>query len=416
MSSDREPVNASRRNFLFGTAAGVAGTALTAGVLAGGARADARAAGAPEAPDSYPFHGRHQAGILTPGPAAKQDYASFAAFDVTAESRDDLAGLMQTLTGRARLLAAGGAPANLGVSQPPSDSDVLGPDIPADGLTVTVSAGSSLFDDRFGLAAAKPVKLTPMRAFPNDSPAPSWLHGDLLLQLCANHPDTIHHAIRDITRHTRGGMQPRWKMEGYNSPPRPSGTSRNLLGFKDGTANPAGGLAGGLVWVDDPAEPAWAHGGAYQVVRLIRMLVEFWDRVSINEQEGMFGRRRDSGAPLDGSREFDKPDYEADPHGKIIPLDAHIRLANPRTPGTANQRLIRRSYNYDLGVDAAGNLQAGHVFVAYQQDIRRQFEAVQKRLLDEPLVDYVQPFGGGYFYAFPGVISPGDWYGRRMLA
>jgi deferrochelatase/peroxidase EfeB len=288
--------------------------------------------------------------------------------------------------------------------------------VPADGLTVTVSAGSSLFDDhRYGLGGRKPSKLAPMRTFPNDSPDPAWLHGDLLLQVCANHPDTIHHAIRDIARHTRGAMQLRWKMDGYNSPPRPSGTGRNLLGFKDGTANPAGTLASSLVWVEDPAEPAWARGGSYQVVRLIRMLVEFWDRVSINEQQNMFGRRRDTGAPLDGTAEFDPPDYAADPHGSVIPLDAHIRLANPRTPATADQRLVRRSYNYDLGLDQNGNLEAGHIFVAYQQDVRRQFETVQERLTGEPLVDYVQPFGGGYFYTLPGVTHAADWYGRGLL-
>jgi deferrochelatase/peroxidase EfeB len=409
-------MNVSRRNLLKGAAAGTAGTTLTAGVLAGGARADGSTAHGPSAAASYPFHGTHQAGVLTPGPAGKQAFACFAAFDTTADGRAGLAGLMRALTSRARFLTSGGTPPDLGVGQPPSDSDVLGPAVPADGLTVTVSVGSSLFDGRYGLGAAAPRKLTPMRVFPNDSPDPAWLHGDLLLQLCANHPDTIHHAIRDITRHTRGAMQLRWKMAGYNSPPRPSGTPRNLLGFKDGTANPTGGLASSLVWVGDPAEPAWAQGGSYQVVRLIRMLVEFWDRVSINEQEGMFGRRRDSGAPLDGNSEFDAPDYATDPHGNVIPLDAHIRLANPRTPATARQRLIRRSYNYDLGVDMNGNLQAGHIFVAYQQDVQRQFETVQTRLIDEPLIDYVQPFGGGYFYTLPGVRDGGDWYGRTLLA
>jgi deferrochelatase/peroxidase EfeB len=421
---DRSPEsvngNVSRRSFLRGTVTGAAGTALAGGVLIGGAHADANAAttadSAPAEAASYPFHGAHQAGILTPGPANKQAASCVASFNVTADTKAGLADLLQTLTERARALTAGGAPPDLGVGQPPADSDVLGPSMPADGLTVTVGAGASLFDDRFGLSPRKPAKLTAMPAFPNDALEDAWLHGDLSLQLCANHADAVHHALRDVMRHTRGGMQLNWKMQGYSSPPRPSGSGRNLLGFKDGTANPAGSLAQSLVWVDDPAEPAWAQGGSYQVVRLIRMLVDFWDRVSITEQEGMFGRRRDSGAPLDGNAEFDIPDYKADPDGNVIPLDSHIRLANPRTSATERQRLVRRSYNYDLGVDENGDMQTGHVFLAYQQDVERQFATVQLRLAGEPLIDYVTPFGGGYFFVFPGVRDASDWYGKALLA
>ncbi|WP_036507618.1 MULTISPECIES: iron uptake transporter deferrochelatase/peroxidase subunit [Nocardia] len=411
-------MNVSRRRFLSGAAAGAAGTALTAGILAEGARQDADAAtvGTPKAEASYPFHGEHQAGILTPGPSAKQNAACFAAFDVTTTHRAELVEAMKTLTARARFLTAGGAPTDLGLGQPPSDSAVLGPEVIADGLTVTTGVGASLFDGRFGLAAAKPAKLTPMRTFPNDTPDPAWMHGDLLIQLCAHHPDTVHHALRDITRQTRGALQLRWKIDGYNSPPRPSGTGRNLLGFKDGTANPTGADAESLIWTDGGGEPEWTRGGTYQVVRLIRMLVEFWDRVSINEQENMFGRRRDSGAPLDGNQEFDTPDYAADPEGSVIPLDSHIRLANPRTPETARQQLVRRSYNYDLGVERNGNMASGHIFTCFQQDVARQFEAIQTRLINEPLTDYVQPFGGGYFFALPGVRDEKDWYARALLS
>ena len=408
----------SRRKFLQGTATGAAGTALAGGVLIGGARADANAAtDGTEATEqaAYPFHGAHQSGILTPVPSAKQAATCVAALDVTADGKAALAELFQTITARARFLTAGGTPPNLGVSQPPSDSDVLGPVVPADGLTVTLSAGSTLFDDRFGLADRKPLKLKPLAAFPNDSPDPAWLHGDLLLQFSANHQDTVHHAIRDVLKHTRGGMQLRWKVEGYNSPPRPSGSGRNLLGFKDGTANPTGTLANSLIWVDDPREPAWAIGGSYLAVRLIRMLVEFWDRVSINEQEGMFGRRRDTGAPLDGTSEFDTPNYKADPHGNVIPLDSHIRLANPRTPQTESQRFLRRGYNYHRGFDEAGQLDQGLVFVAFNQDIERQFATVQKRLAGEPMVDYITPVGGGYFHVPRRARGPGDYVGSALF-
>ena len=211
-----------------------------------------------------------------------------------------------------------------------------------------------------------------MRAVPNDSPEPAWLHGDLLLQLCANHPDTIHHTIRDITKHTRGGMQLRWKIEGMQLPapavghhPEPAGI-QGRHGQPDWQPGQQPGLGAG------PGRAAlWARGGSYQVVRLIRMLVaDYWDRVSINEQEGMFGRRRGADPPLDGNTEFDTPNYHADRHGNVIPLDAHIRLANPRTPATADQRLVRRSWApRPAGWTRTATVQAGHIFVAYQQDL-----------------------------------------------
>jgi deferrochelatase/peroxidase EfeB len=408
-------MDVSRRHFLRGTAVGAAGTAITGAVLVEGMAVDANAITVAAPVEQYPFHGAHQAGILTPTPAQKQNFACHVALDVTAKDSDAVSRTFMTLTERARFLASGGAPPQLGIASPPADSGVVGPVIAADGLTVTVGLGASLFDDRYGLADRKPAKLTPMTVFPNDFPDPQWTHGDVLLQLCAHNPDTVHHALRDIMRAVRGSMQIRWRIDGYSSPPRPSGTGRNLLGFKDGTGNPVSTDAENLVWVSDRAEPAWTHGGTYMVVRLIRMLVEFWDRVSINEQELMFGRRRDSGAPLDGNNEFDTPNYAADIEGTTSPLDAHIRLANPRTAATDNQRLLRRSYNYDLGVDKNGNMQCGHVFVCFQQDVQRQFETIQRRLEAEPLVDYVQPFGGGYFFALPGLADDNDWYARSLL-
>jgi deferrochelatase/peroxidase EfeB len=170
---------------------------------------------------------------------------------------------------------------------------------------------------------------------------------------------------------------------------------RNLLGFKDGTANPDradDALMRRLVFDD--------AGGTYAVVRVIRNRAE---------QELMIGRLKDTGAPLGRTAETDDPGYGDDPKGRRIPLDAHMRLARPRTPATESQRILRRGYNYSRGIDDAGQLDMGLIFVAFNRDVERPFEAVQARLAGEPLVDYVVPTGGGYFYLPRGAADPQDW-------
>jgi len=391
-----------RRRFLQGAA--VAGGLVAAGT-GSAAGADQASTDKPE-----PFEGEHQAGILTPSAAQ----SAFVSFDVTAASRSQLTDLLRTLTTQGRALTTGGAPSNPGPASPPIDNGIIGPSAPGDGLTVGVGLGASLFDHRFGLAAGKPAKLTRMRTFPNDNLDPAQCHGDLLLHLRATHRDTVLHALRQIARVTRGAMQIRWRIDGFSNQPRPSGAARNLLGFKDGISNPSIDNADQLIWTG-AGEPEWAAGGTYQVVRIIRMLIEFWDRVSIDEQEQMFGRRKDTGAPLTGNHENDSIDYSHDPKGFGIPVTAHIRLANPRTAATEKTRILRRAYNYDRGTDVNGNLDMGLVFTCFQRDIAAQFEANQLRLVDEPLVDYISPVGGGYFFMLPGVRNSTDYFGRSLL-
>lgn len=370
--------------------------------------------------EKQPFYGPHQAGVLTPQQASMM----LVAFDVLASDKAELERLFRLLTQRIAFLTAGGpAPDTPNPRMPPMDSGILGEFIAPDNLTITVSLGKSLFDERFGLSAHAPVKLEKMTRFPNDSLDAALCHGDVLLQICANTGDTVIHALRDIIKYTPDLLSVRWKREGFISDhaARSKGkeTPINLLGFKDGTGNPDSRddkLMQEVVWVSaDQNEPAWTHGGSYQAVRIIQFHVEFWDRTPLKEQQTIFGRNKHSGAPLGMLKEHDVPDYASDPDGDVIALDSHIRLANPRTPQTQSSLMMRRGYSYSLGVTNAGQLDMGLLFVCYQHDLEKGFLTVQKRLNGEALEEYIKPIGGGYFFVLPGVVDEKHYLAQSLL-
>ncbi|KUH64317.1 peroxidase [Mycolicibacterium novocastrense] len=410
----------SRRGFITGALG--TGAAVGAGAALAGCSKQDDAPPTATAGALVPFEGTHQSGI-TALPIPEQGL--IASFNVLSKDRDGLKRTLQELTEEIRGLMAGRPPEVRDPEYPPVDSGILGEQPPADNLSVVVGVGASLFDDRFGLADRKPRELVTMPFLANDRLDPKLSHGDLSIVIEAGHSDTVIFALRQLMRRARSDLVMRWMVDGYArgigaGRASEAATPRNLLGFKDGTANldvDDGAVMDRHVWVGpQDGEPEWAVGGSYQAIRIIRMFVEFWDRTQLVEQEALIGRSKLSGAPLGLSGEFTDPDYPEDPDGKRIPLTAHIRLANPRTPETDENLILRRGFNYSRGFDGAGRLDQGLAFIAYQRSLEKGFLTVQRRLAGEPLEEYILPVGGGFFFILPGVTGPDRFLGDQLFS
>jgi deferrochelatase/peroxidase EfeB len=238
-----------------------------------------------------------------------------------------------------------------------------------------------------------------------------------VLQACADRQIVVEHAIRDLARLGRSAVSLRWQRAGFNEPPTvpTPGTPRNLLGFKDGTANLDATDAAQMrrnVWVAETDGPDWMIGGTYMVYREVRLHIEDWDDSPLEEQQDTFGRYKVSGAPYGGRNESDAVDVTK------LPVDSHVRLANPRTgQGSEDERILRRGYNFHDGFDpAVGSYRSGLAFVGYQRDPRRQFVTIQQRLAaSDALNEYAVHTASGVFAVPPGV-ARGDFVGSRLFA
>ena len=397
----------SRRGFLKSSAG-----------LVGAAAVPRPAVAADGSPASEPFHGLHQAGILT----RQQAYTYFAVFDVVGTQRQDVEALLRQWTDAAAKLTACGPVDDI------DSNEASG--LPPARLTLTFGFGAGLFtkdgQDRFGLLAQRPDALITLQAFPGDQLHPGRVDGDLSVQACAEDPQTAFHATRQLSRLALGKARLRWAQSGF-LPALIRQTPRNLLGFKDGTQNlnvsdPFAMSA--YVWAGTEG-PAWMRNGTYLVARRIRMALERWDSTTVALQEQTIGRRKASGAPLGGDREFDAERFHAtDAHGnQIIAANAHVRLASYDESHT---RILRRGYSFNDGLSVSGGraapqnqsitYDAGLLFMAYQKDPRTGFVKMFERMsrLDR-LNQFTTHVGSGVFAVPPGV-NPGGFIGETLFA
>jgi deferrochelatase/peroxidase EfeB len=401
-----------RRRLLAAAGVGAAGIGLGGGGLLAG-RPDAEAQGT----GSVPFFGTHQAGIGTP----MQDRLHFAAFDLLSEDPAELRELMREWTRAAAEATAGEmvGDVNEAPPAPPDDTGETVGLLPSR-LTVTFGFGPGLFEKPgLGLAARRPAALAPLPALPGDELNPGESGGDLCVQACSDDPQVAFHAVRNLARIGRGVVAMRWSQLGFGrtaTTSRSQDTPRNLMGFKDGTANIRAEDAEAMerfVWVGEEG-PGWMRGGSYLVTRRIRMLLEVWDRASLQDQERTIGRHKYSGAPLGGEDEFEPLPLEAEENGHLaIPRDAHVRLASASENGGA--RILRRGYSFTDGVDESlGELEAGLFFVSFQRH-PEQFVAIQRRLGSiDALNEYIKHVGSAVFAVPPGA-RPGGYVGEGLL-
>ena len=137
----------------------------------------------------------------------------------------------------------------------------------------------------------------------------------------------------------------RWSQLGFgrtSTTSRSQDTPRNLMGFKDGTANIRAEDTDAMrrfVWLGAGDGPAWMRGGSYMVTRRIRMLLEVWDRSSLEDQEQTIGRHKYSGAPLgrratSSTRSTSTPNGDGKPRSRPTPTSASPRPRSTAASGS----------------------------------------------------------------------------------
>ena len=187
-------------------------------------------------------------------------------------------------------------------------------------LSCIAGFGSEMWDRLFG--ELRPAELHPFREFRASGRHAIATPGDILFHIRARRMDLCFELASQIMNELRGAVAVADEVHGFGF-----FDQRDLLGFVDGTENPAGEAALAAMLVGDE-DPKFA-GGSYVIVQKYLHDLDAWNALPTETQEHIIGRAKLTNVELDSTV---KPTYAHNELTKIVENGEEIKIVRDNMP------------------------------------------------------------------------------------
>ena len=204
-------------------------------------------------------------------------------------------------------------------------------------MTSVAGIGSAAWDRLF--AGPRPAELHPFRALAGSVHQAPATPGDLLFHVRHERMDVCFEFAAQVMSRLAGAAAVADEVHGFRY-----FDERDLLGFVDGTENPAGQAAAGAALVG-AADPAFA-GGSYVIVQKYVHDMAAWNALTTEGQEKVIGRYKLSDIEM------------AD---DVKPANSHVALNTISEPDGTERQILRA--NMPFGEVGRGEF--GTYYIAY---------------------------------------------------
>ncbi len=242
-------------------------------------------------------------------------------------------------------------------------------------LSCVIGVGSGAWDRLFG--SPRPAELHPFREFRSGSRHAVSTPGDLLFHIRAKRVDLCFELATQIMARLGGAVAVADEVQGFRY-----FDERDLLGFVDGTENPAGAAAVEAVFVGE--EDSAFSGGSYVIVQKYLHNLDAWNQLPIDAQEKIIGRTKLSDIELDNS---------------VKPTSAHNALTVIEENGK-EIKILRD--NMPFGRPGHGEF--GTYFIGYSRSPRTIERMIENMFIGRPpgnydrILDFSTAVTGSLFY------------------